>query len=562
MIPAIVQVKLVAVCPELAGGQDDIAGFAEDFATDAVVTPVDLGGHSDVAVASSVEWQGLGHVAAHLAGAVAARWIGQVGDLEQLQKCAAPSVDAGVSREENVLTDGRDLADAGSDVLCGPDTQLVAPPVTDALAPQMLVVSPSRVEAVHPLAVEIVPDTPGVVVKDVEGIGSSFVGVASVQALERVPTVGEQDVTTVQAGDVPDAGLEADGLAQLSRQVGQGATVAVPVEGTVPDGRAVFASSRPEAQRDSQQPDGAASLGLEGERPVRHAMDRGAEAVDARVRPEPLGFYSGPADVEPLKTDQPEFERTDLRGNRDSPDARSVLTAMAVTPIVREAEGGKAASATGAPHPAGVVQRAADTATPQAQFPVSRGVEQQDMPPETPVPEGVRAASERGLEDGLDVKSAEVRSAEFRPVEARVFEARTAEARLVEGRVHVPVQALPATLVTFAQTAPDGPVTITLSPEDLGALRFEMHGKGEAVHIALTVERPDTLDMLRRNAEQLIGEFRQAGFAAASFSFSGAWSGGREQASQRPHYRADEAEAEGPIRALRKQVGSGLDLRI
>jgi flagellar hook-length control protein FliK len=222
---------------------------------------------------------------------------------------------------------------------------------------------------------------------------------------------------------------------------------------------------------------------------------------------------------------------------------------------VQDAEG---VSKTRDLHSADVAPKAADTETQPAQLPVSRGVEREKTPPEAPVPDGVRGASD----SGLDMRSAEVRSTEVRSVEVRPVDARSAEARSVEGRAHVPVQALPATLVTLAQAVPDGPVTVTLSPEDLGALRFEMHGKGDAVHIALTVERPETLDMLRRNAEQLIGEFRQAGFAAASFSFSGAWSGGREQASQRPQYRADETEAEGPIRAMRKQVGSGLDLRI
>ena len=81
---------------------------------------------------------------------------------------------------------------------------------------------------------------------------------------------------------------------------------------------------------------------------------------------------------------------------------------------------------------------------------------------------------------------------------------------------------LSAGLITLAKTAPDGPVKILLNPEELGSLRFEIHQKADQLRVVLSVERPETMDLLRRNADQLLDEFRAAGFSGASLSF-GQW---------------------------------------
>ncbi len=158
--------------------------------------------------------------------------------------------------------------------------------------------------------------------------------------------------------------------------------------------------------------------------------------------------------------------------------------------------------------------------------------------------EAVERAFEPELAVGQRVERHETRAADVR-----------AEQRIVSHSV-TPV------LVLTAQTAPDDPVTLTLSPDDLGHVRFEMHGRGEAIHVVLTVERPETLDMLRRHVDQLVSEFRQAGFSGASFSFSGAWGGGQERGGQ-PAYRAEPEQGdETPPLARRSQTGTGLDIRL
>lgn len=88
---------------------------------------------------------------------------------------------------------------------------------------------------------------------------------------------------------------------------------------------------------------------------------------------------------------------------------------------------------------------------------------------------------------------------------------------------------LSAQLLPFAQQALSGPVELVLSPAELGELRFEIHQRGDQVQIVLTAERPETVDLLRRNGEQLVQDFKNAGFSGASLSF-GQWGSGQHRA--------------------------------
>ncbi|MCZ8334247.1 MAG: flagellar hook-length control protein FliK [Rhodobacteraceae bacterium] len=66
-----------------------------------------------------------------------------------------------------------------------------------------------------------------------------------------------------------------------------------------------------------------------------------------------------------------------------------------------------------------------------------------------------------------------------------------------------------------------GAVTVTISPVELGTLVFEVSPRADGLHLHLTVEMPATLDLLRRQGDQILAELRQAGFANASLSFAG-----------------------------------------
>lgn len=133
----------------------------------------------------------------------------------------------------------------------------------------------------------------------------------------------------------------------------------------------------------------------------------------------------------------------------------------------------------------------------------------------------------------------------------------------------MPPQQLAAQILPMAQSAQNGPVEVVLNPAELGHLRFEIHQKGEHVQVVLTAERPETLDLLRRYADQLTAEFRHAGFAGASLSFSD-W--GHNQngpaTAQPPNQFASQTEDDAraltqtPVQSVLRDPSRNLNLRL
>ena len=113
----------------------------------------------------------------------------------------------------------------------------------------------------------------------------------------------------------------------------------------------------------------------------------------------------------------------------------------------------------------------------------------------------------------------------------------------------------------------DGPVELVLTPDDLGRLRFEMTMRGDQVTITLAAERPETLDLMRRNADHLLIELRNAGFSAASLSY-GQWGQNPGQSPGHPPQAATMADITAPVAADRplpqanRFGGASLNLRL
>lgn len=84
-------------------------------------------------------------------------------------------------------------------------------------------------------------------------------------------------------------------------------------------------------------------------------------------------------------------------------------------------------------------------------------------------------------------------------------------------------QNLGQAIVQVVQKGEDRQIDLALRPEELGRLRFEMSTSGDKVHVTLFIERPEALDLIRRHAEHLLNDLRQAGFSQSSLSF-GDWS--------------------------------------
>ena len=87
-----------------------------------------------------------------------------------------------------------------------------------------------------------------------------------------------------------------------------------------------------------------------------------------------------------------------------------------------------------------------------------------------------------------------------------------------------PAPSVPLQIVQAAANSPNGVTEIRLAPEELGQVRLEIRSDGDRVVMVVSAERQDTLDLLRRHADQLASEMRQAGHQGLDLSF-GRWSG-------------------------------------
>lgn len=116
-----------------------------------------------------------------------------------------------------------------------------------------------------------------------------------------------------------------------------------------------------------------------------------------------------------------------------------------------------------------------------------------------------------------------------------------------------------------AAAPPDGTITVTLSPVELGDLQLSMVRDGDQLRVAITADRPETLELLRRNTDQLGQELRDAGFASTSFSFSQGQQS-QQQPDPTPSERLDDWREDIPVvrptPARLNPTSAGLDLRI
>lgn len=115
----------------------------------------------------------------------------------------------------------------------------------------------------------------------------------------------------------------------------------------------------------------------------------------------------------------------------------------------------------------------------------------------------------------------------------------------------VPVTQLAPLAVAIATDPGSGALDVALSPDELGRLHMHISTEGDSLRIAMTVERPDTLDLLRRHSEQLLADLRQAGFGGATLSFGqGSTGEGRMAGSapaEPPPPPADPVQADKPL---------------
>lgn len=128
-----------------------------------------------------------------------------------------------------------------------------------------------------------------------------------------------------------------------------------------------------------------------------------------------------------------------------------------------------------------------------------------------------------------------------------------------------------AQIAEITRQQPDRPVELTLSPEELGRLRMSFQTEGSALHVILSFERPDTLDLMRRHIDQLAQEMRAFGMSEVSFTFQQQTSGEGDGAfpnegSARPSndQNSDRQDAPDDVAPIVLNVAgrAGVDMRV
>jgi hypothetical protein len=137
-------------------------------------------------------------------------------------------------------------------------------------------------------------------------------------------------------------------------------------------------------------------------------------------------------------------------------------------------------------------------------------------------------------------------------------------------------------LARVVHSQPTGTTDITLNPKELGHVRLSMQTVDGTMIVAITAERTETADLMRRHIDALGQEFRALGFQDVTFSFSGRQSGHgnpgpapdpnfgsgqNPERGQHPHDRPDTtgdspADRFIPRRIAAQTGGTGLDLRL
>ncbi len=106
---------------------------------------------------------------------------------------------------------------------------------------------------------------------------------------------------------------------------------------------------------------------------------------------------------------------------------------------------------------------------------------------------------------------------------------------------------------------------IALNPEELGRVRISLTTGESGLTVAILAERPETIDLMRRNIEQLTRELRDMGYENPTFTFgdqSGAQDQDASDGSGPPSSDPAQTIEDLPQNSLRVALSGGLDLKL
>lgn len=116
-----------------------------------------------------------------------------------------------------------------------------------------------------------------------------------------------------------------------------------------------------------------------------------------------------------------------------------------------------------------------------------------------------------------------------------------------------------------AQVAGDARrIELVLTPEDLGRIRFDLTPGRDGLQVTLAAERPETLDLLRRHAGDLLAELEAAGYGGATLNFGSGGNAPAAFAAPEPGPEPTETPPTAPLPQPRPvlRAAGGLDLRL
>ncbi len=93
-----------------------------------------------------------------------------------------------------------------------------------------------------------------------------------------------------------------------------------------------------------------------------------------------------------------------------------------------------------------------------------------------------------------------------------------------------PRPAIVEQLLASVRTTAGGTIEVRLSPEELGHVRLDIRMTDGGLTVVVDADRAETLDLMRRSADLLARELRDAGFGATNLAFGS----GSSQRDDRP----------------------------
>ncbi|WP_161635611.1 flagellar hook-length control protein FliK [Actibacterium mucosum] len=114
-------------------------------------------------------------------------------------------------------------------------------------------------------------------------------------------------------------------------------------------------------------------------------------------------------------------------------------------------------------------------------------------------------------------------------------------------------------------------IELTLQPEELGRVRLSLNPSDAGISVAVTAERAETLDLIRRHLDQLSQDLRQQGYRDVRFEF-GQNMQDHPQSPPNPQFQDTQEQPSEPIYAetvpqsaqvhLNIGVSTGVDIRL